>query len=172
MTQPRAHPPKKSPSLTRLFDYDLGGGLALLAVVAVSVSQMGHGVRDWLYPRALSYLMGAVGLVLVIKWAVRAVKAMRAGDVPTESKLPGREAATDAGVVTIAALVYAVAISIVGFWLTTFVVVGLLSVYLTERRDPKAVAISVVVAAAVSVVGYFVFLHVFYVPVPMVLLGH
>lgn len=171
MTQYRVHAPKKRPWLTRLFDYDLGAGLALLAVVVVSFSQMGHGVRDWVYPRALTYLIGIIALTLVIRWTVRVVKGAR-DDIPAGGKLAERQTAVDTGVVIMAALIYAVGMSVIGFWVTTFVVLGLLSAYLTERRNAKALAISVVVAAVVSIAGYFVFLHVFYVPVPMVLLGH
>jgi riboflavin transporter FmnP len=54
----------------------------------------------------------------------------------------------------------------VGFWLTGFLLLTAVSIYLTNERTRKAMAISVIVMATVVGALYMLLLHVFYVPVP------
>jgi len=53
-----------------------------------------------------------------------------------------------------------------GFWLASFLMLSLASIYLTLNRTTRTMGFAVVVSLATCVVAYVVFQHVFYVPVP------
>ena len=53
-----------------------------------------------------------------------------------------------------------------GFWLASFLMLSLTSIYLTLEKTRHNLMLAVVVPLAACIVAYFVFLHVFYVPLP------
>jgi hypothetical protein len=53
-----------------------------------------------------------------------------------------------------------------GFWLASFLMLSLTSLYLTLQKTRNNLIVAVVVPLAACVVAYIVFLHVFYVPLP------
>lgn len=64
-------------------------------------------------------------------------------------------------------LVGVIAISYLSFWPSTFLMLGIISVFLTERRTRGAISISVVTAIIVCLLSYLLFVRVFYVPLPL-----
>jgi hypothetical protein len=53
-----------------------------------------------------------------------------------------------------------------GFWLASFLMLVLASIYLTQDKTRHNLVVAVVAPLAACVVAYVVFLHVFYVPLP------
>ena len=53
-----------------------------------------------------------------------------------------------------------------GFWLASFLMLSLTSLYLTLEKTRRNLILAVAVPLAACVVAYIVFLHVFYVPLP------
>ena len=52
------------------------------------------------------------------------------------------------------------------FWLSSFLMLSLASIYLTLETTRHNLGLAIVVPLATCVVAYVVFLHVFYVPLP------
>ncbi len=64
------------------------------------------------------------------------------------------------------ALVYLLVMYGLGFWLASFLMLSLVSLYLTKNKTRHNVALAIVTPLAACVVAYVVFEHVFYVPLP------
>ena len=62
--------------------------------------------------------------------------------------------------------VYDVVFDVIGFWLSSFLMLLLTSVCLTLDKTRKNVGLAVVVPLVACVGAYFLFTHVFYVPFP------
>ncbi|MGH3383217.1 MAG: tripartite tricarboxylate transporter TctB family protein [Nocardioidaceae bacterium] len=139
---------------------DVLAALALFAIAGVLLSQTGDGVRDWVMPRSLNYLLVGIGVVLLAKGLLRP-----GATVPViPSVLQGR--GTDVAVFIAVAIAYVLVMPVVGFWVTSTVVIFALSLVLAEHRDRRTVVESAVVAVGVCAVFYVLMLHVFYVPLP------
>lgn len=139
---------------------DVLASLALFLIAAVMLSQTGHEVRDWAMPRALNYVLIGVGAVLAIKGLVR--PGAKVPLVPAVARGRG----LDTALVMAVALAYAFVIPVLGFWLSSVVVLFVLSVTLAERRALRTVLQSAAVAVGVCVTAYLLMQHVFYVPLP------
>jgi hypothetical protein len=63
-------------------------------------------------------------------------------------------------------LAYMFVIRGLGFWLSSFLMLSLTSLYLTLDKTRHNVGLAIVVPLATCVVAYVVFEHVFYVPLP------
>ena len=88
---------------------------------------------------------------------------------------PGPHAArpATAGIIVIDVLVfcaivlaYILVMNGLGFWLASFLMLSLASIYLTPQKTPRNIGLAIVVPLAACIVAYVVFLHVFYVPLP------
>lgn len=139
---------------------DLLASLALFLIAAVMLSQTGQEVRDWAMPRALNYLLIAVGVVFLIKALVRP------GDKVPLVPAIARGAGMDTAFVMVAAVLYALAIPVLGFWFSSALALFVLSVALAEKRDLRTLIQSAAVAGGVCVAAYLLMQHVFYVPLP------
>jgi len=64
------------------------------------------------------------------------------------------------------ALCYLLVMYGLGFWLSSLLMLSLVSLYLTKDKTRHNVTLAIVVPLAACVVAYVVFLHVFYVPLP------
>jgi hypothetical protein len=53
-----------------------------------------------------------------------------------------------------------------GFWISSFLMLSLASIYLTLDKTLRNIGLAIVVPLAACLVAYVVFLHVFYVPLP------
>jgi hypothetical protein len=138
---------------------DVLGAVALFAIAGVLLSQTGDDLRDWVLPRTLNYLLIAVGAILLVRGLLRPRATVPA--VPRLSR-SGRDAVLFVAV----AVGYVVVMPIVGFWLTSAVVIFVLSLMLAESRNMRTVLVSLAAAVAICIVFYVLMLHVFYVPLP------
>ena len=64
------------------------------------------------------------------------------------------------------AVVYLIVMSSIGFWLSSFLMLSSVSLYLTRNKTRHNVTLAIVVPLASCVVAYVVFIKIFYVPVP------
>lgn len=151
--------------VARGFSVDLAGALVLLVLGGVSLATMGDGVRDWGFPRSLTYLLLTIGVVLLARGLIR----RKTGERIVLGRI-GRNTRIDLTVFVAAVVAYVWLIPFIGLWIANFLMISGLSVYLAERRDRRTVVVSLIVAAAVCAGGYVVFTYVFFVPVPISLL--
>jgi Tripartite tricarboxylate transporter TctB family len=148
----------------RVVDRDLVSALVLFFIGGVSLSAAGTDMRNWIFPRVVTYLILIVAMVLVARVVLAAV-TKRAPDIMRASR-ESRGIFVDFLVFCAIVLAYIVVLNGLGFWLSSFLMLSLASIYLTPRKTPRNVGLAVVVPLVACVVAYFVFLHVFYVPLP------
>jgi Tripartite tricarboxylate transporter TctB family len=139
---------------------DLLASLTLFLIAAVFLSQTGDETRDWVMPRSLNYVLIGVGLVLLVKGLVRP------GDKVPLVPAVARRQGLDTAFFMVVAVVYALAIPPLGFWVSSAVALFVLSMTLAERRDMRTVLQSAGTAVGVCVAAYLLMQHVFYVPLP------
>ena len=150
--------------MQRLKDTDFLSALALLFIGAVSLSQAGTEVRNWIFPRLATYLILAVAVVLLARVAFAAVMK-RVPDI-IHADPEDRTIFIDVVVFCAIVLGYMFVMRGLGFWLSSFLMLSLTSIYLTLNKTRHNLGLAIVVPLAACVVAYVVFLHVFYVPLP------
>lgn len=165
MSSPVPVPDEPSPG--RSFT-DLGAGLALLVIAAVAASGLGKGTQDWLFPQALTCLLAAVGAVLILRWLVLRPRRRGADAAAEDSRGTRTDVLVTVGVI----VVYALVIPLIGFWISSFLMLVGLCLYISDRRSVRSAAVIVGVSVAVCVVTYLVFEQIFYVPVPSILFSY
>jgi len=148
----------------RLKDTDLLSALVLLFIGAVSLSQAGTEVRNWIFPRLATYLLLAIGLVLLARVVFAAVMKR----VPDIIRWDPEDRPVFIDVVMFCAIVlaYMFVMYRLGFWLSSFLMLSLASIYLTLDKTRHNLGLAIVVPLAACVLAYVLFLHVFYVPLP------
>lgn len=159
MTAPTPDPDEPAPR--RSFT-DLGAGLALLVIAGVAASGLGKGTQDWLFPQVLTCLLAAVGVVLILRWAVLRPRRRGAG---ADAEGP-RGRRIDVLVMAGTIVVYALVIPLIGFWISSFLMLVGVCLFISDRRNVRSTALIVGVSAAVCVATYLIFEQIFYVPVP------
>lgn len=150
--------------MQRLIDRDLLTALLLFGVGAVFWVDPGADVKDWIFPRLAVYLVLGTAAV----YLVRVVWAVITKRVPDTIHLTpdDRTALIDVLVFLVVVLAYMFVMRGLGFWLSSLLMLTLISIYLTLDKTRRNMMLAVVVPILTCVVAYFVFLHVFYVPFP------
>lgn len=150
--------------MERLKDRDFLSALVLFFIGAVSWSQAGGNVRDWIFPLLATYLILAVAVILLARVVIGAMTGRAPDTIPRE---PGdRAVLIDLLVFCAIVLGYVFVMYGLGFWLASFLMLSFTSIYLTLEKTRRNLVLAVVVPLAACVVAYVVFLHVFYVPLP------
>lgn len=150
-------PPPGSTPQVRL---DLLAGLVLLAIAGFFLAGAGEGTLDWVFPSTLSYGVGILGVVLVVRSGFGA--SQRVAVIP--SVLRGKGGAVAVFVIIMVA--YVALIRPVGFWPMSALMIFVTAAYLAPDRSRRSVAIAAAAALAVILLGYVVLEYVFYVPFP------
>jgi hypothetical protein len=128
------------------------------------LSQAGTDVRNWIFPRLATYVILAIAAALVARVVFAAVMK-RVPDIIRAG--PGdRTIFIDVVAFCTIVLAYMFVMRGLGFWLSSFLMLSLASVYLTLDKTRRNIGLAIVVPLATCVVAYVVFLHVFYVPLP------
>ena len=150
--------------MQRLKDTDLLSALVLFFIGAVSLSEAGTDVRNWIVPRLATYLILAIAVVLLARVVFAAVMKR----VPDIIRTAPEDRAIFIDVVVFCAIVlgYMFVMYRLGFWLSSFLMLSLASLYLTLDKTRRNLGVAIVVPLATCVLAYVVFLHVFYVPLP------
>lgn len=149
----------------------------------ISLAAMGEGgLQDWVFPQTATYLLLLIGAILVARWALRRGRAGSRGSEGAGSEPGGggggeprrvtlsvtaRGPGADVALLLAGLAVFVYLIPLVGFWSMSFAMVAVVSFLMAERKTIRNAAVSLAVAAVLSVVGYLVFMRVFFVPVPM-----
>lgn len=150
--------------MQRIVDRDVVSALLLFLVGGIFQSQMGTGMEDWIFPQVLTYLIMSIGALLLLR-VVLAALARRAPDLLRISR-EERGMVIDVVVFCVIAVTYMLVVNGLGFWLSSFLMLSLTSLYLTPQKTRRNVTLAIVVPLVACILAYIVFLHVFYVPVP------
>jgi hypothetical protein len=150
--------------MKKLMDRDILTALVLFLIGAVALAKAGSNLMDWVFPLMAAYFILFAAAVLVASVVFAAV----AGRVPDIISVSAEDRIVWLDVFTflLIALGYLLVMYGLGFWLSSFLMLSLVSIYLTQRKTRHNVALAIVVPLATCVVAYIVFLHVFYVPLP------
>ncbi len=150
--------------MKRLIDRDLLAAIVLLCIGAVFWVSPSADPKDWAFPRLATYLILGIAVALVARVAFAAIRK-RVPDA-VHSTLADRVALIDVFVFLAVVLAYLFVMRGLGFWLSSLLMLSLVSVYLTLEKTRRNLMLAVVVPLASCIVAYFVFTHVFYVPFP------
>lgn len=150
---------------------DLVAGVVTLGIAAVFRLNAGEGRLDWLFPVALSYALGGLGLLLVIRGL--AGFGDRVAAVPLRLRERGdprqqmtRGPSFDVAVFVVITVAYVALLSTVGFWVMSVLTIFSAAVYLDSERSIRRLALAFAVAVAVCLAGFWLMTRVFYVPFP------
>lgn len=150
--------------MQRLLDKDLLSALVLFVIGGVALSEAGTDMMNWIFPRLAAYLILGLGAALLVQ-VVMAAAMKRAPDI-IDGIRGNREVVVDIVVFCAIVLAYMLVMYGLGFWLASFLMLSLTSLYLTLDKTRRNVMLAIVVPLATCIVAYGVFLHVFYVPLP------
>jgi hypothetical protein len=148
----------------RVVDRDFVSALVLFFIGGVSLSAMGTGMRNWIFPNVLTYLILLVATLLVARVALAAI-LNRAPDLMRAAR-EDMGIFVDVLVFCAAVLAYVLLVNGLGFWLSSFLMLSLTSIYLSPQMTFRNVGLAVVVPLVACALAYVVFLHLFYVPLP------
>lgn len=139
---------------------DLVGGLVMIGIAAVFRLESGDERLDWIFPVVLSYVLGGLGILLVIRGLLG--RGDRVPAVPPILRGQG----VDVAVFLVLTVGYVALLERVGFWVMSALTIFVAAVYLDPVRSPRRLAIAAAVAVAVCIAAYLLLTRVFYVPFP------
>jgi MFS family permease len=148
----------------RLRDGDLVSALVLFFIGAVSLSEAGSDVRNWIFPLLATYLILAIAAALLARVVIAAVMERLPDIIPWDGE--DRVVLIDLVVFGAIVLAYMFVMYGLGFWLSSLLMLSLTSIYLTLEKTRRNLVLAIVVPLGACVLAYLVFLHVFYVPLP------
>lgn len=150
--------PEASPAPTVRLDFL--AGLVLLTIAAFFLLGAGEGTLDWVFPTTLSYGVGILGVVLVIRALF--------GYSERISIIPPilRRQRAGVAVFILVMVVYVLLIRPVGFWPSSVLMIFAAAAYLAPERSRRSVAIAAGAAVVASLLSYILLEYIFYVPFP------
>jgi hypothetical protein len=150
--------------MQKLADRDLISALVLFLIGAISWSQEGDDVMNWVFPRLASYVALAIGAVLL----ARVVFGAAIKRLPDTFEWGPEDRAVAIDLVVFCAIVlgYVFVMYGLGFWVSSFLMMSLASIYLTLDKSRRSIGVAVLASVGTCIVAYIVFLHIFYVPLP------
>jgi hypothetical protein len=150
--------------MQRLMERDLLTALVLFGVGAVFWSGSGADVKDWIFPLLATYLVLGVAVALLAR-VVFAAAMKQAPDI-VDGFGENPIVVVDLLVFGAIVLAYIFVMNGLGFWLASFLMLLLASTYLTMNKTRRNLILAVVVPLGTCILAYFIFLRVFYVPLP------
>ena len=150
--------------MQKLMDRDFLAGLALFFVGTVALAEAGADPMNWIFPRLATYLILIIAAVLVVR-AVFAAVVKHVPDIISMNS-EDRVAFVDVFLFLLIVLGYLFVMYGLGFWLSSFLMLSLTSIYLTQDRTRRNIVLTMVVPIAACVLAYVIFQHLFYVPLP------
>lgn len=150
--------------MQKLTDRDFLSALVLFIIGIVSLVNEGDDLMNWVFPRLATYFVLFVAAVL----AARVIFAQTFSREPDTISMSAEDRLVLVDVVVFLAivLVYLLVMYGLGFWLASFIMLALASLYMTLDKTRKNVILALIVPLAICIVAYIIFLHVFYVPLP------
>lgn len=150
--------------MQKLIDRDFIAALVLFTLGSIALAQEGADIMNWIFPHLATYLLLFVAAVLFARVFFASI-VKRVPDIISVSA-DDRAAFVDVFLFLVIALGYLLVMYGLGFWLSSFLMLSLATIYLTQEKTLRNMVLAVVVPLATCIVAYFIFLHVFYVPVP------
>jgi hypothetical protein len=150
--------------MQKLMDRDLLAGVILFFIGSVALANAGSDLMNWAFPLMATYFIMFAAAVLVVRAVFAAVMEGPADIISTSAE--DRVIWLDVFTFLVIALCYLLVMSGFGFWLSSFLMLALVSLYLTKDKTRHNVALAIVTPLAACVVAYVVFELVFYVPLP------
>jgi hypothetical protein len=150
--------------MQKLMHRDVVAALVLFVIGAVSLSQAGADPMNWAFPLLTTYFILFAAAALAVRVVFEAVTG-HAPDILRMS-VDDRIVARDVFGFLLISLGYLLLMYGLGFWLASFLMLSLASLYLTLDKTRRNLRLAVVVPLATCVVAYVVFQHLFYVPLP------
>ena len=150
--------------MQKLMDRDVLAALVLFFIGSVALTNAGSDMMNWAFPLMAAYFVMFAAALLVARAVFAAVTA-RATDilnVSAEDKIVWLDVFT----FLLIALGYLLVMYGLGFWLSSFLMLSLVSIKLTHNRTRHNLVLAVAVPLATCIVAYVVFVHIFYVPLP------
>lgn len=147
-----------------LKDRDFLSALVLLVIGGVIWGDSGADVKDWIFPLLAAYLALGIGVFLLARVLLGGL-LNRAPDL-IEGLGEHRHVVIDLLVFGLVVLVYILVMKGLGFWLASFLMVTLTSLYLTLEKTRWKIITAILMPLVVCIVAYIVFVHIFYVPLP------
>jgi Tripartite tricarboxylate transporter TctB family len=139
---------------------DAVAGLVMIGIAAVFRLKSGEERLDWIFPVALSYILGGLGILLVVRGLLG--HGARVSAVPPVLRGQGLDVAIFVGLV----VAYVVLLEPVGFWVMSVLTITVAAMYLDPERSLRRLAIAFAVAIGVCLAGWLLLTRVFYVPFP------
>lgn len=150
--------------MQKLLDRDILSALVLFFVGTVSLAAQGNDLMNWVFPRLATYFILIVAAILVVRVLFTDV-VKRVPDVISLSA-EDRVLVMDVVGFLLIVLCYLFVMYGLGFWLASFIMLTLATIYLTLEKTRRNLFLAVVVPLGTCCVAYIIFLHVFYVPLP------
>jgi Tripartite tricarboxylate transporter TctB family len=150
--------------MQKLMNRDFLAGLVFFIIGSVALANAGSDLMNWAFPLMAAYFIMFAAAVLVVR-ALFAAVTERVLDIISVSA-EDRGIWLDVFTFLVIALCYLLVMYGLGFWLSSFLMLSLVSLYLTKDKTRHNVALAIVTPLAACVVAYVIFLHVFYVPLP------
>ena len=150
--------------MLRLVDRDLLTAMVLLIVGGVAWLSAGGDVKNWIFPLLAIYLILGIAAALLARVIFSAIFDYVPDDVRVSDE--DKSVLFDVLVFLLIVLAYMFVMYGLGFWLSSFFMLSLASIYLTLDKTRRSIALAVIVPLAICSAAYFIFLHVFYVPFP------
>ena len=150
--------------MQKIIDRDFLAALVLFFIGAVSLAQEGDYLMNWVFPRLATYFI----LIVAAALAVRVFFATMLNREPDIISMSSEEriVSLDVFLFLLIALCYLLVMYGLGFWLSSFLMLSLASIYMTLDKTRKNISLAVVVPLGTCILAYIIFLHVFYVPLP------
>ncbi len=150
--------------MQKLMDRDLLAGVILFVIGSIAWANAGSDLMNWAFPLMATYFVLFAGAFLI----GRALLAAATGGVLDLIGVGAEDRVVWLDILTFLAiaLVYLLVMYGLGFWLASFLMLSLVSLYLTKDKTRHNVALAVVTPLAACIVAYVVFEKVFYVPLP------
>lgn len=145
---------------------DLVGGLAMIGIAAVFRLKSGEERLDWIFPVVLSYILGGLGILLVIRGLAGFGDRVPAVPPILRRQDGQRRQGLDVVVFVTLTVAYVALLSTVGFWVMSALTITVAAMYLDPVRSPRRLAMALAVAIAVCLLGWLLLTRVFYVPFP------
>jgi hypothetical protein len=150
--------------MQKLMTRDLLAGLILFIIGLIAFANAGSDMMNWAFPLLATYFTLFAGAVLIVS-ALFAAVSERPLDVISLSA-EDRVVWLDVFTFLVIATVYLLVMYGLGFWLSSFLMLSLVSLYLTKDKTRHNVALAIGTSVAACIVAYLVFEQVFYVPLP------
>jgi hypothetical protein len=150
--------------MQKLLDRDFLAALVFFLIGSIALAKAGTDLMNWAFPLMAAYfiMLAAAGLVVKAIVAAVAERAPNLINVSAQDRIVWRDVFT----FLLIALGYLLVMYGLGFWLSSFLMLSLASIYLTKERTRHNLGLAIVVPLATCVLAYVVFMHVFYVPLP------